>query len=80
MSATAIKSSEVNVDSAPFERANDGRKPRGNGTWAFCPYDKYRGDDYLQHTAFFHGSYGEAKKAARGHFAALGIASVVVCS
>ena len=74
-----LKSSDVQFDYAPYERAH-GKSPRGNGSWAFCPYDKWRRDDYLQHVLWINGSLREAKRAAAEHFAKLGILSVVVCS
>ena len=79
MNVTAIKSSDVDIDSTPYER-DHGAKPRGNGSWAFCAYDKYRLVDYLPHVYWVNGSFGEARRAARQHFAKLGVSSVVVCS
>lgn len=74
-----MRASDVNFDTVPFMHAH-GKSPRGHSSWAFCPYDKYRSDDYLAHTFFVNGPYGEAKRAAREHFAKQGVYTVVVCS
>jgi hypothetical protein len=46
-----------------------GRKPRGRGSWAFCPWSKQNALDYLQHTIFSPGgmTFTEAKRWARRH-------------
>lgn len=63
-----------------YEQAH-GRRPRGYGSWAFCPREYYRGNDYLEHTKWFNGcTYGEAKRQARAAFAAVGVDEVEVCS
>lgn len=69
----------VMFDFAPYERAHM-KAPRGMGSWAFCPYDQWRRDNYLDSTLFVTGSFTEAKRVAREHFGNLGITSVVVCS
>lgn len=43
-----------------YEREH-GRKPRGRGSWAFCPWAKHNSHDYLDHTLT------EAKAWARRH-------------
>lgn len=66
-------------ETAPYERSH-GSRPRGQGSWAFCPEAKYAdGVGYLDHVHFVTGLYGEAKRAAAKHFAMLGVAHVVVC-
>ena len=70
----------VQFDTTAFEFAH-GKMPRGQGSWAFCPADKYRRDDYLQFVFWSApASFAAAKAEARRHFAALGVAEVVVCS
>lgn len=51
-----------------YEREHD-RKPRGRGSWAFCPWSKHNAGDYLDHTVFSPGgmTLTEAKKWARLH-------------
>ena len=51
-----------------YER-NHGSKPRGRGSWAFCPWAKHNSHDYLDHTVFSPGgmTLTEAKKWARRH-------------
>jgi len=59
----------IEFDTTEYEFSH-GKKPSGRGSWAFCPYDKARGNDYLDHTKFFPVStFAEAKKAARVFFA-----------
>jgi hypothetical protein len=49
-----------------YEREH-GRRPRGRGSWAFCPYAKHNSHDYLDHTVFSPGSMTltEAKRWAK---------------
>lgn len=51
-----------------YEREH-GSKPRGRGSWAFCPWAKHNSHDYLDHTVFSPGgmTLTEAKKWARLH-------------
>lgn len=74
----------VRFDDAQWRRANDGRAPRGIGSWAF---DFGRGPEWAPGAMTF----GEAKKWARtyardrfAHLLQLGLASrlviVTVCS
>lgn len=63
------------VEDRPY-RTSHLKSPRGTGSWAFCPETRYRDQDYLDATAFFTGTYGEAKKQAREHFA--GAATTIV--
>jgi len=55
------------VSTHAYER-NYGKKPRGYGSWAFCPAEHYNDGDYLDHTKFFQGTFAEARKAAREHY------------
>jgi hypothetical protein len=74
-------SSKVWFDDTQFVRSQ-GRKPRGRGSWAFCPAQCYDAADYLKHTFFTPGAtlYAEARKMARAHFASVPEAGcVVVC-
>jgi hypothetical protein len=68
----------VQFETVVYE-CSHGTRPRGTGSWAFCAYDKYRRDDYLDFVFWHSGAYGEAKSAARKHFAAAGVSDVVVC-
>jgi hypothetical protein len=51
-----------------YEREH-GCKPRGRGSWAFCPWAKHNAHDYLLHTIFSPGgmTLTQAKKWARLH-------------
>jgi hypothetical protein len=43
-----------------------GKKPKGRGSWAFCPWEHARANDYLDHTVFSPSmTYGDAKKWAK---------------
>ena len=79
MNASVLKPSQVEVDPSEWSRANDGKAPRGRGSWAFCKVDPRR-SDYLSHCLWHNGSYGEAKKAAQAQAAALGVSVLYVCS
>ena len=50
------------VNTRVFEFSH-GKKPRGEGYWAFNTQDRLEG------AFWFNGSYSEAKKAAQAHFA-----------
>lgn len=66
-SATAKQARAVEVDDTNYEFTH-GRRPSGYGCWAFGP--KKNTDCML---AFWvTGKYGEARRAAQFHFAALG--------
>lgn len=65
---TATRKRLPAVEDRPY-RTSHGRTPRGFGSWAFCPEARYRQPDYLGHTAWFKGTYGDAKRQARQHFA-----------
>lgn len=75
----------VVVDTTRYERAH-GKKPRGMGSWAFCPRDKYDAGDYLKHTywASANMTYSAAKREAVAHFKAcapaLSYVELVACS
>lgn len=49
-----------------YEREH-GRRPRGRGSWAFCPWARHNAHDYLDHTVFSPGgmTLTEAKAWAR---------------
>lgn len=67
-----ISQYDVNFNTNAYEFAH-GKQPRGDGHWGFSAY--------ASTTIFWaQGSYTEAKRAARKHFAALDIDDVVVCS
>jgi hypothetical protein len=54
-----------------------GKEPRGGGSWGFSAKRNY---DSTTDVFWANGTYGEAKKAARAHFSALGVSYVYVCS
>ncbi len=72
--AKPIKSSQVDVSNRPYERSHL-TEPRGRGSWAFC---SYTGGVEEGSPVFFSGTLTEAKRAARKHFAALGIQDIAV--
>lgn len=76
---TMKTSTKVHVSDRPYVTSH-GRSPRGFGSWGFCPANKWDSNDYLNHVVFFKGTYAEARKEAKAHFALLGISFVVVCS
>ena len=78
MTTTSLAPSAVHVYDYPFVQSH-GRAPRGRGGWIFCPERNWGNSDYLDHVKNFNGTYAEARKAAKLHFAALGIRSVVAC-
>ncbi len=57
-----------------------GRKPRGRGSWAFCPWSKQNASDYLDHTVFSPGgmTFTEAKRWAKQHPVLSGFRTVAV--
>jgi hypothetical protein len=61
-------------------KSNHGAAPRGRGSWAFCPADKFRRADYLTFVfwAPADSTFSDAKKAAAAHFPAG--SDLVVCS
>ena len=65
------------VYSARYE-FESGRKPRGQGGWAFHP--NFLVDATSTEIFWFRGSYGEAKKAAVKHFTALEVTAIEVLS
>jgi hypothetical protein len=65
----------VIVSTRDFEFSH-GHRPRGIGSWAFCPTHLARRDDYLDHVLWVHETYGEAKKIAARAFA--GCVEIVV--
>lgn len=69
---------DVDFDESQYWRSHR-RHPRGRGSWAFCPLDAWRTEDYLSQARWFTGSYSEAKREAQRAFAADGIEIVVVC-
>lgn len=73
-----MKPSQVEVVVNPFLNAH-GRRPSGNGRWAFCTVNPNRAD-YLDHVLWEHGNYGDAKAAARLRAAAAGKSTLWVCS
>lgn len=75
---TTVLPSHVTVDDSAFYRSHR-RWPKGRGGWLFCDYAVWGQNDYLSHVVNFNGTYGEAKRAAKAHFAALGIHTIVVC-
>lgn len=79
MQDQVLKPSQVEVDPSEWVRANDGKRPSGRGSWAFCKVDPRR-RDYLDHVLWESGTYGEAKKAAQAKAAAQGVAVLYVCS
>jgi hypothetical protein len=42
--------------------------PRGRASWAFCPENRWTGENYLEHTKWFRGTYGVARQAAKRAF------------
>lgn len=66
--ATAPLLHDMTFSTLVYEREH-GRKPRGRGSWAFCPWFFHRKADYLDHTVFSPGgmTLTEAKKWARLH-------------
>jgi len=50
-----------------YEMAH-GKLPRGRGSWAFCPLERYNDTNYLDHVMWFNGTYAEAKKLARAYY------------
>jgi hypothetical protein len=64
------------INTRPYTTSH-GKNPRGYGSWAFCPDKRAKDDDYLSHTEWFKGTYGEAAKQAREHFA--GKTSSIAC-
>lgn len=68
----------VDVSTRAFEFSH-GKKPKGYGSWAFKPA-RDRDDDRLVFvSAPGSMTYGEAKKTAQRHFAALGVDCVEAC-
>jgi hypothetical protein len=60
----------VEFSTTAYEFAH-GRKPRGRGSWAFgLRGADLRGGAELGELVWFSGTYSEAKRAARAHFAA----------
>jgi hypothetical protein len=59
----------------PYETAH-GKAPKGRGCWAFAP-ESNRDAVYIAPGCL---TYGEAKKNAAAHFAALGINFIVTLS
>lgn len=55
------KSDSLRIDTSIYQR-NHGGKPRGRGSWAFCPSNRYNEFKYLDYTLFSpYLSYVEAK-------------------
>lgn len=69
----------VTITETPYVTAH-AKAPRGRGYWGFCPANCWNTADYLNHVFWFSGTFADAKAAARRHFAAAGVAFVVVCS
>lgn len=42
--------------------------PRGRGSWAFCPENRWTGENYLDHTQWFRGTYAQARQQAKQAF------------
>lgn len=77
-----MKANRVTISTEAYEFSH-GKKPRGtSGGWMFCPANKWNGNDYLDHcwTALGAQTYASAARAAKNHFAGLGISSIVACS
>lgn len=79
MQDQVLKPSQVEVDPTEWVRANDGRRPSGRGSWAFCKVHPNR-SDYLDFLIWESGTYAEARKAAKAKAAAQGVAVLYVCS
>lgn len=71
MNTTTTKPARLAFSTTSYETSHM-KKPRGFGRWAFCPYPKRNAADYLDHTLFFSGTLGEAKKALALHCAKTG--------
>lgn len=67
MYTTRDKSTLPEVSTRDYEFTH-GKKPRGEGCWAFCPTHKYRDPNYLDHVKWFQGLYGKAKREAQEYF------------
>lgn len=60
--------------------ASHGKMPRGHGSWAFCPADKYNLPNYLDYVVWSHcKSFADASAEARASFTAQGVTEIVVC-
>lgn len=70
--------SAMEFDTSKFHMSH-WKEPRGVGTWAFCPAAEWERDNYLDHVFSVRGIYAQAKHEAARHFAAMGVARVVVC-
>jgi hypothetical protein len=72
--------SKIAFSTTAYEIAHN-RKPRGRGTWAFCPERLRTSKDALANTLFVPGlkTLAEAKVVAREHFDAKGEGYVAVC-
>lgn len=69
----------VNVDDTPYRTAH-GKLPRGRGSWAFCPANKWQHADYLDHVIWVYGHYAAAKRAAKEKAGSIGVRNLVLCS
>lgn len=70
----------IDINTSEYEYAH-GKKPRGQGSWAFCPRQNYMEPYYLDHCVWFTGLYSEARKQAVAHFSKqAGNPVIVVCS
>lgn len=77
MTTTKIAKTNVRIDSWRYA-ANLGHQPKGFGNWAFHPDFNV---DALDNSIFWiTANYSDAKKAAKAHFASLGISYVQVLS
>lgn len=76
-----MTTTQVSISTTAYVTAH-GKAPRGRGSWAFCPADKWNRQDYLDHVEWINGSktYAEAAQIARERFAEKGIGSIVACS
>lgn len=72
---TTIKPSKVRVHTEAYEFAH-GKKPRGDGAWAFFP----KGDNRMDAAIWTHGSYGQAKRDAQRIAGIRGIEDLIVGS
>jgi hypothetical protein len=68
---TTTQSNAVTISTRKYYREH-WKNPRGRGSWAFCPVEKYDASDYIAHTKFSPGgmTFTEAKRWAKANFPA----------